>query len=193
MVLQYRVNWSGNIGGAGVSVLHARAGGVASDQEAADDFAAAVGDLFANLASNFLPTGVSLNFASEVVELNTTSGVLEDVYAVTPHAPIAGAISGNYARPAGVRVEWHTGAIVAGRRLQGRTFLVPAAAAIFQADGTLNDTSRAAMRTSAQAYVDEGLTENFAPAVWSRTHGILADVVTAAIDDEVAVLRSRRD
>lgn len=192
MVLEYRAFWNGGPGGEGVSVFHGRPSGVISDTDAAIELAGRVRALFAGLAS-FLPDPYTISFAAEVTELNTTTGVLEDIYAVSPGGPVNATGAGDWAAPAGIRVDWTTGALVAGRRLRGRTFFVPVIASCFDTNGSIEGDVLIGFSVNAATFYDASVVNDCNICVWSRTHGILADVTGHAVADEAAVLRSRRD
>lgn len=192
MVIEYRVNWDGPIGGPGVTVFHGRTvtGGV--DSIAAEELAGKAHEFF-NALGALIPAGYVLEFPGEAVELNTTTGALEDVYTFDPPDDVVCSGGGDWAAPVGMRVEWRTDAIVAGRRLRGRTFIVPITAAAFDATGSPDSTSIGLVSTAAAEFYDEDPIGNVDPGVWSRTHGILADITGHVVPDQATVLRSRRD
>lgn len=194
MPLEYRVNWSGTaITGPGVSVFHGRTDGVATTSAAVQALADRVRKLFDDLKSKF-PPGTQWTFPAEGVELDTTTGDLLDFHAITAPASVSStATSSGYARAAGARIDWLTTAIVGGRRLRGRTFLVPMAGPNLAADGTLETASVDAIRTAANAYKDTSVFSACHPGIWSRTHGILGDITSVNVPDMLTVLRSRRD
>lgn len=86
-------------------------------------------------------------------------------------------------------VRWHTGVFVGGRELVGRTFLPlqsednndasgnPKSAAVTFTQGAANDFIAAA---------------NSKPKVWSRKHGLSADISSATVSAIWGTLRSRR-
>jgi hypothetical protein len=159
---------------------------------AADDFGPRVRAFFDGIKAVF-NSGVVWTFPGEVTELDTTTGVLEDVHAITAPAQVVGTGSAAMAAPAGARVRWLTPAVVNSRRLAGSTFLVPLMASSYEPNGSLLGTSITTINTAATAYLDTGVFESCQPVVWSRTHGILADATAFVVPDKVAVLRSRRD
>lgn len=192
MVLEYRVDWDYGSGSPGVTVLHGRTNTGSSDEAAAQDMANQARELFFALRTVFADD-VTFTFPSEVTELNTTTGVLEDIYAITAPASVDGIVDSGWAAPAGAIIRWDTDAIVAGRRLRGRTFLVPIAATVFQNDGSINAADLTNIDTAAAQWSDVTFFTDFSPSVWSRTHGIQADITSHLAVDRVAVLRSRRD
>lgn len=91
---------------------------------------------------------------------------------------------------------WHTGDIVAGRRVAGRTFLGPLAAVDTDTDGTPTGTRLGHLDGLIAAWLDNGTTDVFT-CVWHRpvggTGGSDHQIVSGSRRDKYAVLRSRRD
>lgn len=193
MPLEYRTEWvvtsSSN---TGTSVHHGRAVTGSTPEQGAQALADRVHAFWATVAAS-MPNDVQISFPSEVVDVNTTTGLLTAVYEVTPGALVTGGSTLEFAAPVGARAEWRTPAIVAGRRLRGRTFMVPLAGGAFATDGGLDETTRAFLQDAADDYIDNSVFAAVQTVVWSRTHGILADITSAFVPDEAAVLRSRRD
>ena len=80
-----------------------------------------------------------------------------------------------------------------GRRIQGRTFLVPLVASAFDSTGTISTAALATLQTAANGLVAY---DTIDPVVWKRptpfTVGSFATITEARIPDMAAVLRSRR-
>lgn len=192
MVIEYRANWEGPVGGPGVTVWHGRTSVSGQDQAASEALAGKMHAFFDAIKA-LIPTGYTISFPGEAIELNTTTGALEDVYTFTAPADVVCSGSGDWAAPSGARVEWRTGAIVSGRRLRGRTFIVPIAAGAYDSEGTIDSGTVTLLQGAADDALDDSLFSDVDLSVWSRTHGIQADITSASIPDEVTVLRSRRD
>ncbi len=143
---------------------------------------------------DWFPEEVVVSFPSEVIDRDTATGVMTAVHAINPPAQMQGTASATaFAAPSGVRVHWGTDAIVAGRRLRGRTFFVPTTVSAYELNGTIAEGCRTAFKTAADAFIDSGVNAWVEASVWSPTHGIQADITSASIPDEVAIMRSRRD
>lgn len=194
MPLEYRVGWTGTPAeGGGVTVLHCRSAAGATTAAAATDFANRVKSFFDSVKTRVVG-GVTWSFPPEVTELDTTTGQLEAVHAVTaPTDVVTTGSSTSYARPCGARVDWLTPAIVNGRRLRGRSFFVPIPGGEYDGIGSLQTTTVAAWEAAANVYKDTGFFTSSQPCVWSRTHGILADITAINVPDRATILRSRRD
>lgn len=191
-VLEYRVNWGSGATNPGVSVLHARIAGTSSAGAAATSFSERCRKFFDDI-KGVVGGGIVWGFPGEVTELNTATGALEAVHVVTPPANVTSTGAGVYAAPAGIRVEWRTDAIVGGRRLRGRTFVVPLITSGYDTGGTIASSTLTTMASATSNYLSTVVFTSANPSVWSRTHGVQADITSAFLPDEVAVLRSRRD
>lgn len=194
MPLEYRVNWAGTpVTGAGVSVFHARTDGIATTGAASESFADRVRTFFEAI-KGLVPGGITWSYPPEVLELDTTTKQLIDVHSISPPADsVSGAASSSHSRPSGGRVDWLTSAVVNGRRLRGRTYIVPLSGAQYDSAGSLTTTAITALEAAANTYRSTGVFTEATPVVWSRTHGILADIVGSNVDDRASILRSRRD
>lgn len=188
MPAEYRAIWSALGGGTGYSVFHADE---ASDATDAQEFADAIHDFFADVA-NVLPTDVTINFDSEVVNLSD-AGVLEAVFPVSAPAQVTGSGSTAYSRAAGGRIDWSTGVIAGGRRLTGRTYLVPLISSAFDTDGLLTSTVQTGLQTAGDDLIAAMTGAGIPLQVWSRKNASSAVVISASAPAKGAILRSRRD
>lgn len=191
MPIQYRAVWTVPGGGTGYSVFNLREGGAVTPDQAAQNAADDIRVFFTDI-DHLLPNEVSISFESEALVLDTSTGVLQDVIPVTPPASVAGLGSGVWVGGAGGRVDWSTSAIVGGHRLRGRTYIVPLSAAAFETDGTLAAASIVSLAGAGNTLISNGGLD-FAIGVWSRTHGVFADAISASAPDKSAILRGRRD
>ena len=188
MPSQYRAIWTVPGGGTGYSVLHFAN---VVTQAAAQAAAARIRSFFLAMAPN-LPDDVQINFDSEVLILDV-AGALTGVFAVTPPPVVNGSSSGAYSRATGARVDWSTGSIIAGRRLTGRTYIVPVVGASFDTEGVLNTTAKASIQAGADALLANLLTDGNQLLVWSRVHAVTQVVQSASVPPAGAILRGRRD
>lgn len=188
MPQEYTARWAGARVGAGASVFHFES---IAGPTAAQGLATATRALFQSLVAIF-PNDISIQFDTEVRELSD-AGVLLDVYPVTPPAAVTGTKTTAFANGTGILVRHSTGVILAGRRILGRTFLVPVAADSFNDAGdviagtlTVINTSFATFNTATAA-----AGANF--AVWSRANAATAPVVASAALSRPTTLRTRND
>jgi len=181
----YRVRsiWSGFPGGPGVSTMFFL------DMATAID---AVHTFWAALAPR-LPEDVHIQVQNFGDVISDTTGELVDSWTADTVAVVVGSNTDGYAAPAGACVNWHTDTVVNGKRLRGRTFLVPIGPNAFQTDGSLGPTPIANIQSYADALV---ASESSSFVVWHRgsgTDGTFGLITAAQVPDKVVVLRSRRD
>lgn len=158
-----------------------------------DDVTANVRAFFQALQS-FIPDVVNIQVAAAGDIIEDTTGVLTGNWAATtPPALVNCTGTGNYAAPSGAVVNWRTQAIVGGRRLRGKTFIVPITSTQLQSDGSLGTTFVVSLESAATALA----TAILPIRVWHRpvngAGGSSSPVTSAVVPDMVAVLRSRRD
>src|SRR4029453_11488130 len=122
------------------------------------------------------------------------AGVAAGWWSQASAAVVTGTAGGGYSGPSGVVMRLETGVFVAGRRLRGRSFLVPMAGSIQDTNGTVAATPLGTLNTAAAAAVTASGTSWL---VWHRpvggSGGSVSPVTSAGIPDKIAVLRSRRD
>lgn len=145
--------------------------------------------------SSLLPNNVSISIDPEVPVIDSDTGVAQSFNTIEPPAAVSPAGDRSYAGPAGAVVTWRTDDLRNGRRIRGRTFLVPLSTFVYQDDGTINDSQFEFLRDFADTMV--GGPGQGDLGVWSRpvggSGGVFATVTGYTIPDMVAVLRSRRD
>ena len=183
-IQRIRVAWTGFPGAPGVSTFYATTAATPM---------ANIRTFFNNIHP-FLPSDVTLSFPGAGDVLDDVTGILTGSWSAAPPADVTGSGTGTYAAPVGAVVNWGTATIHRGRRMRGRTFLVPLNGPSFQNDGSLDSTVRAGLISGAQALIAAGPGNLLA---WSRPisggGGLSAAVTTANVPDLAAVLRSRRD
>lgn len=177
-----KVTWTTGIGGTGLSVFYT------ADP---DDATANLGTYF-NAIKALFPNTVSWQIPSSGDLLDIGSGHLAGGWSGGTAATISatGGVS-TYAAGTGTYVIWKTGTVVHFRNLQGRTFLVPLMAAIYDSDGTLQPGHVTTLQNAANTLVAAGKI-----AIWHRptnfVGGVLVGANAAQQMDRVTSLRSRR-
>lgn len=198
-ILRVTSRWTGFTGAPGFTVHHFRDFGgvdpVLSDAQAAVDKV----DAFWIALMGLYPNPVGVTVQADVEAIDETNGVLQYILSTTPDPIHQGTGGGStaYAAALGAVVSWTTAGIRNGRRVRGRTFLVPLLSTAFQNDGTLATTAVSTINTAATTFRD--LTGIVDLAIWARptapgaTDGVAHAVTTHNTPDMGAVLRSRRD
>lgn len=201
-MLRVTTRWSGFNGGPGYTNLFFRdfgtGEGPGSDGDAAQALSAAsrVREFFNSLAPIF-PNEVTFNVLSDVDILEDTTGTLVDSIQIEAPAPVQGSNAASFSGPVGLVVNWKTSAIRNGRRIRGRTFLVPVASSLFGVTGGVIPADAAGVAAAAEILADRNATPDL--GVWARpTSATAADGQWAVCTGSnvpllAAVLRSRRD
>lgn len=195
-ILRATMRWSGFTGEPGYTNLHFSKSG---------DIDGAVLDAtlsncrtFFQAFSSRLPTSVGIVFTTTVDEFDTTSGELLNTHSAVLQTQVTGTGGTSpFSSATGACVTWGTDSIVNGRRLRGRTFMVPLLpSAAFESNGSLIEVARAAFQAAAVAFKNE--TDGYPFHIWHQpdpgvTNGASGPVTSASVADKTAILRSRRD
>lgn len=201
-ILRVKTRWSGFTGAPGYTILHFRdfatgdTGTATTTQEQAQ-IAVQRTRTFFDAIKALIPASARFTVEPEVDMLEDSDGSLVNSFTTTPGTDVAGTYAGAYAAAAGAVINWRTGSIRNGRRIRGRTFLVPLAANVFGTDGRLTPAAQTTIATAAEAL--RSTTSDIDLGVYARPTGPLATdgqwVVTTGVTVPTtgAVLRSRRD
>lgn len=196
-MLRVTTRWSGFVGSPGFTNLYFRdfaAGPI--DQTIADGVAAKVNNWNISVAA-VLPVTATITTSPTFEVVESTNGQLQRLMTVATIAPRTGTGAGAYSAASGIVVNWHTAGIRNGRRVRGRSFLVPIGGPSMAADGTIDTAKLAALQAAATQLVDDAGAGDL--GVWSRpsapgaADGEWFAATNAVIPDKVAVLTSRRD
>lgn len=184
---EYVIRWTGGRIGAGASVFHMRG----TDSPSAAFAAANACRGFFDAIKAHLPLGVTLTPDAEFKNL-TAEGVLTSVVPLTAPATVTGTGSGAWANGQGCMIRWNTPAVVSGRRLLGRTYVVPLLGSAFTG-GNMNPTIQANIGSAASTLISS-LASNGTPLqVWSKAHSVTADVIGGTVPARPQSLRTRND
>jgi hypothetical protein len=193
---RYRTELTGFLGGPGIATHFFL------DNETAE----ASLHTFWTAVSHAMPDIVRISVASSGDVIEDTTGELVGAWAGDANEVISGLTSGSFAAPAGACVRWDTSTILDGKRLRGRTFIIPWAGNGFDANGTLAATP---LGTTEAAALELIIEQAESMVIWHRPfagraavgsrparaahaggHGL---VTASSVPDKVVVLRSRRD
>lgn len=158
-----------------------------------DGDAGAIGtalNAFWNGMKVYLSTATTVSLL-EAAQIDVATGDLQATVDLSGIGPWVGQAGAESAAPAGACITWRTGTIVNGRRLRGRTFLVPLAANQYQGNGTLASPDQ--IQAKAQDLIDDSgaLVVWHRPTTPSGSDGSASPATTAYVRDRVSVLRSR--
>lgn len=125
--------------------------------------------------------------------INDANGALTGSWSEGGGGTVTGTQTAVFMLGTGVRVRWGTGAVVAGRRVNGTTFLVPASSGAFDTTGRVNSATVSAVLSAANTFVS---TMAGGLMVWSRPTllrtGSSHAVTSASVPSIPTSLRSRR-
>lgn len=142
-----------------------------------------------------LPGSVDIDIRPTAEVIDEASGQITSTvdFAVPP--TVHGGTGDNYSAATGAVVNWNTQDYVGGRRVRGRTFLVPLATSAFDSSGDIASANLTAIRTAAAGLITAPIDHPL--SVWRRPVGGAGGsshvVSSATVPDLGAVLRSRRD
>lgn len=182
------LSWAGPpIVGSAVTVLH-WSGSEGGTPPVADVYAAL------QAAAVIFPTNVTITVPNSGDVIDDTTGTLTGVWAGSGGGIVTGGTNGKVAAGVGACIGWTTGGIVNGRKLRGRTFLVPLVTSGYDTDGTIEPATLSACQTLANALLAAGpLGIWHRPTTVGGTDGTSYGVVSSKVRDKVAFLSSRRD
>lgn len=184
--------WSGFRGAPGYSNFFF--GGAPTDPVDAQSAGVAVRNFLFEARSQF-PSSVSIsvNATADIID-EANGNITEQVDFEQPNL-VQGLATGPYSAASGAVVNWNTGAYKSGRRVRGRTFLVPLASSSYDGRGDLSSGALSDIRAGAAILTGGSSLLPF--VVWSRpvngSGGTAHPVTSATVPDLGAVLRSRRD
>jgi hypothetical protein len=170
-----------------------------ADDAARNAAGAAVRSFFFAIQSD-LPNGTTITVQPVVDNLDTVTGALLSTATMSssPAAVVSSASATGYAGGSGYCLTWLTASVFNGRRVKGRTFLVPAAG-VFGTDGTLTSTIPTAAKAAGDALI---AAVGCDLAVWNRswddatppnpTGGVVVAATGCIVRDAASQLRSRR-
>jgi hypothetical protein len=191
--------WTGFNGAPGFTNLFFRdfEGGDGQPNQASIEGAQARVQTFWNAVNDYLPNDVTLTIDSVVDILDSTNGQLINSLNAPSSPVITGLDASSYAAASGAVISWRTATIRNGRRIRGRTFLVPMGSGAFGVNGGIQPSIVTALQNAANALLASSGTPDL--HIWARptgpgaTDGVLGLVTGASVPTVGAVLRSRRD
>lgn len=191
-ITRITAQWNGFRGAPGYSNFFFD--GALSDEGGVTAAAEAVRTFFQGVRDR-LPNGVVVVIQATADIIDEASGQITSVVDFPAPADVTGDGGPNYSAASGAVVNWNTTDYVNGRRVRGRTFLVPLSGGAYDAQGDISTASLAILRQAAEGLVTATLDAPL--CVWHRPSGGAggsAHVVSnSSVPDLGAVLRSRRD
>lgn len=198
-MLRIKMKWTNFTGAPGYSLFHFRDFGdpwVPSVENT--DACITKVDTFAGALMSVLPNGVTLQVEGEgeVIE-DTDNSLVNVVSGTTPAARVSSNTAAPYSAAVGAVINWRTGLTRNGRRIRGRTFIVPMLGITLENNGTLTSTVISTLNSAATnlrtGETGGDLGVYCRPSGPAATDGTWALITGSNVPDMSAVLRSRRD
>jgi hypothetical protein len=178
------VSWSNFTGQPGYSVFYKVAAGLVTTNLRT----------FYDSIKAYLPSNLAIQVPNSGDVINDATGVLSGSWSTATNLVVTGTSSSVYAAGSGAVAKWRSSGIVAGRRVVGRTFLIPLTGGAFDTNGTLLAAPLLILQNAAAALVTA---EAGNLLVWHRPKagagGLSFPVVSSDVPDRSALMRSRRD
>jgi hypothetical protein len=184
---RYNVAWQNWPGAPGVSVFY-------SDTSVdISTFTDALRAFYNSLVS-LLPAALTIQVPAAGDIISDTDGSITGAWSDgTPVTVVTGTGAGAYAGNAGAVVHWLTDGVINGRRLRGRTFIVPLVSTAYDTAGSLG-TGAITTLTNAATTLEAAVGPSM--LIWHRPKapaaGSSSNVTSTRIPDLAVSLRSRR-
>lgn len=192
-IVRIQAVWTGFQGGPGYTHWYGISDG---DSAAAAAALAPRMRTFFDSIKGLIPSNVDIKVQRTYQVLNDQNGhVTNEAQLAVDPAILSGTAVGVYSAASGAVMNWETGFFNAnGRRVRGRTYLVPLSSTAMENDGTLSSTAFNTLQAAGTAAL--GGTGSL--GVWTRpspggSDGDFNIAISALVKDKVAVLTSRRD
>lgn len=148
----------------------------------------AVDQYHTDASNTFVPQGSVWSSGTEVQHIDTLTGDLVTVDVVSPKTRSGTATNPLLPPATQALVKWRTGAIVAGKRIAGRTF-IPLR---YESDNTATGVLEPVLITALNARNNTYLSGPTTPVVWSKKNGEAYPITAADVNSAWSILRSRR-
>ena len=191
--------WDGIEGAPGYTTFYSLLGDPPS--ATADALAASFRAFFLILRLD-IPTPVVITIDPTMEIIDSGTGVLNSIStAGTGPFSITFAAGGNYSSPSGGTVGWLTAGIHLGKRVKGRTYVVPLSNSSYETNGTLTGSQLTNLGEASR----QRLAANPGAAIWARPRfsktlprtlvapGAAFAISGHVVRDKAAILTSRRD
>lgn len=140
-----------------------------------------------------MPSNVFINVPPDGDTIEVETGLLQNVWSDGVTHTYTGGQGGAHAAGVGVCITWLTAGIVNGKRIRGRTFIVPLGGSRFDTDGTILDNTLSGIREATNTLLgamDDGLMIYHRPV--GEAQGTAHAVTGFRLPDRVSSLKSRR-
>jgi hypothetical protein len=148
---------------------------------------------FFNAIKDLFPSSVSWQIPASGDKINDTDGTLAGSWSGGTAASNAGSTASAYVAGTGAYVRWLTGAVVAGHKLQGRTFLCPLITSSYASTGEMTGSTVTTLQNAANTLqASNKLLIWHRPTTKAAANGTNRLVNAATVPNQVTSLRTRR-
>lgn len=197
------INWTGFIGAPGYTNLYFRNATPGIIDQSVVDNAVSKVEALVTAIRPVLPNTVTIGTNASVEEINDATGELVAFWTGTVAAPVVGGQLAAYSAASGAVMNWSTNTVRNGRRIRGRTFIVPLGGSSFDTNGTLDSSELTILQNAATALRAASgaarlviwarpVPEQPGPPVVPAVAGASAEVTSSNVPDMGAILTSRR-
>lgn len=151
---------------------------------------------FYNAMSAMWPDQLSIVVEAAGDVINEANGEAVGTWSTAAPTPVETMNSGSYSAPGGIAATWLTGTFIGGRRVRGRTFLVPIASQYLESNGTWTFQALQTVRDAGAVLIastPENMLVYHRETAEGAADGGGVAMTGVLVNDKVAVLRSRRD
>ena len=149
---------------------------------------------FFDLLKGWIPDNVTVTVPDGGDLIDSATGQLTGVWSEGGGTTIAGTNAADVsAAGVGASITWLTAGIVNGKRVRGRTYVVPLATPSYDAQGTIAVSALAALDAAGSAHTTGSLVVWHRPTAPGLSDGSEHNVVSYRVRDKVSYLSSRRD
>ena len=202
-MLKVTARWDGFVGAPGYSNFYFVDSNPSASFDAGAAAAATSVEAFFTAVKHLFPPALNVTVQSDVPVVNDATGEIVDFTSAGTRTAIQGThVAGAYSAASGAVITWRSVGVRNGRRVRGRTFLVPLANTAYESNGSLVAGAITSMGNATGAILNPA-TGTSSLGIWARpvkdangattAPGAWFDVANATVPDRVAVLRSRRD
>ena len=142
-----------------------------------------------------LPDNVTITVPGEGDHIDPATSELVGSWTSSGGGSVVGTSTSPFALGTGVSVRWITSGIFNGRRVKGRTFIVPVDAGLFTTDGRLSAGPQGTLLTAATDLI-AAVTDPYGilsrPTNVSKDNGEINAVTAASVSSLPTSLRTRR-
>jgi hypothetical protein len=195
--IRVKINWTGFVGSPGYTNFNFELINPGAWTQPDVDAAVTKVQTWLTVIRLLQPAVVISGIDPAVSEHDEQSGDIVNFWNATPGAAAAGSNPGAaFTSGTGFCINWQTGGVRNGRRVRGRTFVVPISGSLYESNGSFINAEVASWRASAITLA--GDTNGVRLGIFAHTpkalipDGGIYDVTGVSINDRPAFLSSRR-